>query len=154
MYEKLQQPMPHKKKRNKNTNANNKNISDPSNKKLILSPPNKKKFDTNCFQHPKLNEKGPQKSKNKKTTEEKLRGWDFWKSIGSPKYVCAPMVDQRLGLVGWFGEGRNGRVFFLHEGLVIFRYYTTDKVLSGGVFFLGKFQDIRLRFKSDCTWFN
>lgn len=26
--------------------------------------------------------------------EEKLRGWDFWKSIGSPKYVCAPMVDQ------------------------------------------------------------
>eukprot|EP00435_Cladocopium_sp_Y103_P039551 s1166_g10.t1 len=26
--------------------------------------------------------------------EEKLRGWDFWRSIGSPKYVCAPMVDQ------------------------------------------------------------
>lgn len=25
---------------------------------------------------------------------EKLRGWDFWKAIGSPKYVCAPMVDQ------------------------------------------------------------
>lgn len=24
----------------------------------------------------------------------KLRGHEFWKAIGSPKYVCAPMVDQ------------------------------------------------------------
>ena len=24
----------------------------------------------------------------------KLRGWSWWRSIGSPKYVCAPMVDQ------------------------------------------------------------
>jgi len=23
-----------------------------------------------------------------------LRSWDFWRSIGSPKYVCAPMVEQ------------------------------------------------------------
>lgn len=25
---------------------------------------------------------------------EKLHGFDFYKSIGSPKYICAPMVDQ------------------------------------------------------------
>ena len=24
----------------------------------------------------------------------RLTGWDWWRSIGSPKYVCAPMVDQ------------------------------------------------------------
>jgi tRNA-dihydrouridine synthase 1 len=35
----------------------------------------------------------------KKTTlktkkPEKLTGYDFYRSIGSPKYLCAPMVDQ------------------------------------------------------------
>jgi tRNA-dihydrouridine synthase 1 len=23
-----------------------------------------------------------------------LHGWDWWRSVGSPKYICAPMVDQ------------------------------------------------------------
>ncbi len=26
--------------------------------------------------------------------KKKLRGWDWWRSVGSPRYVCAPMVDQ------------------------------------------------------------
>jgi len=25
---------------------------------------------------------------------EKLRGWKLWESIGSPRFICAPMVDQ------------------------------------------------------------
>ena len=24
----------------------------------------------------------------------KLRGWEWWRSLGAPRYVCAPMVDQ------------------------------------------------------------
>ncbi|CAK0883538.1 unnamed protein product [Prorocentrum cordatum] len=24
----------------------------------------------------------------------KLRGWEFWRAIGSPRFVAAPMVDQ------------------------------------------------------------
>ena len=31
---------------------------------------------------------------NQPTPETKLGGYDFWKSIGAPKHVVAPMVDQ------------------------------------------------------------
>ena len=34
-------------------------------------------------------------TKSKKTVKKKkLTGYDFYRSIGSPKYICAPMVDQ------------------------------------------------------------
>jgi tRNA-dihydrouridine synthase 1 len=28
------------------------------------------------------------------TPRKKLHGFEFWKSIGSPRYICAPMVEQ------------------------------------------------------------
>jgi hypothetical protein len=33
-------------------------------------------------------------SSSKEEKQEKLTGYDFYRSIGSPKYICAPMVDQ------------------------------------------------------------
>jgi len=32
--------------------------------------------------------------KQRSPRPKKLRGWDWWHSIGAPRYVCAPMVDQ------------------------------------------------------------
>jgi tRNA-dihydrouridine synthase 1 len=28
------------------------------------------------------------------TSKPKLHGYEFYESIGSPKFICAPMVDQ------------------------------------------------------------
>lgn len=98
MYEKLQQPMPPKKNAIKTRTQITKKYQTHPTKNRSFPPPNKKKSTRIVSNTLKLNEKRTSK-KNKNTTEEKLRGWDFWKSIGSPKYVCAPMVDQHLGLV-------------------------------------------------------
>ena len=32
--------------------------------------------------------------KKERQHRPKLKGFEFYRSIGSPKYVCAPMVDQ------------------------------------------------------------
>ena len=45
---------------------------------------------------PKLVPIVPERSfgKQRSPRPKKLRGWDWWHSIGAPRYVCAPMVDQ------------------------------------------------------------
>ena len=42
----------------------------------------------------KKDKKAAKKMDLDKTKSKKLTGYDFYRSIGSPKYICAPMVDQ------------------------------------------------------------